>query len=62
MRNTDMDALLLQAIPEHSMVLRPNKRAEHCSLALDFSTPLDTSQAPLLVIEFANPRILALFR
>ena len=44
------------------MVLRPNKRAEHCSLALDYSMPISPQVAPLLVIEVANPRVLALFR
>lgn len=44
------------------MVLQPNKQAEHCSLALDYLTPLNPKQPPVLVIEFANPRILALFR
>ena len=54
--------VVIQAIKEHSMVLRPNKRATNCSLALDYTTPLDPESPPLLVIEFANPRILALFR
>ena len=44
------------------MVLRPNRRAAACSLALDYTTPLDQKLPALLVIEFANPRILALFR
>ena len=44
------------------MVLRPNKGAASCSLALDYTTPLDQKLPALLVIEFANPRILALFR
>ena len=52
----------LQARPEHSMVLRPNSASESCSLSLEFTQPFDSSVAPSLVIEMANPRILVLFR
>ena len=44
------------------MVLRPMSRAKYCSLALEFSTFQEQTRPPLLVIELANPRFLALFR
>jgi hypothetical protein len=53
---------VVQARPEHSMVVRPNSAAESCSLTLEYTQPLKRSQPPSLIIEMANPRMLILFR
>ena len=52
----------MQARPEHSMVLRPGRAGECCSLTLEYTQPLDAALPPSLVIELANPRVLLLFR
>ncbi len=53
---------VLQARPEHSMVLRPNSASESCSLTLEYTQPVKRNQPPSLIIEMANPRMLVLFR
>lgn len=46
----------------HSIVLRPNTDATSCSLSLAYHKPVPAEQPALLVVEVANPRILALLR
>jgi hypothetical protein len=53
---------LPQARPEHSMVLRPGRAGDSCSLTLEYTQPRDRGAPPSLVIEMANPRVLLLFR
>ena len=52
----------MQARPEHSMVLRPGRVGDSCSLTLEYTQPAARQQPPSLVIEMANPRVLLLFR
>lgn len=51
----------MQALPAHSIVLRPNG-AEACSLLLEYHVSARPGQAPLLVVDVESPRILALLR
>ena len=50
-----------QAMPAHSLVLRPNG-AETCSLILEYHLPSVPTRAPLLVVDIESPRVLALLR
>lgn len=52
----------LQAMAAHSIVLRPSGDADACSLTLAFHKPTASDQPALLVVEVANPCILALLR
>ena len=52
---------MLQALPAHSIVLRPNG-AEACSLLLEYHISARPGQAALLVLDVESPRILALLR
>ena len=46
----------------HAIVLRPTTGSDACSLTVAYHKPVASEQAALLIVEIANPRVLALFR
>ena len=53
---------MLQAMPAHAIVLRPNAGRDSCSVTLKFHKFVAPEQPAVLVVEVANPCVLALFR
>jgi hypothetical protein len=55
--------LMLQAAPEHTLVLIPNNNADYCSFDAIYTAQVDSRRyAPCLILEMKNPRIMVLFR
>ena len=54
--------VVLQAMAAHAIVLSPYLDADSCGLTLAYHKPIVPDQPALLVLEVANPCVLALFR